>query len=248
VTDDLPMEKAKAMGAMSLFGEKYGDTVRVVGFGGSVELCGGTHVSNTGSIGLVKIISEAAIAAGVRRIEAVTGARAEEYINERLILLNEVSSLLKSTGNVRDSVEKLLAENSSLKRSLEKFQALAVKTMIKALEGKAVQINDITFLSDHFDNQTADILKNVAFGIRSKADNAVLAIGSEIGGKAHLLVMVNDKLVKERNLNAVSIIKEIAGEIKGGGGGQPFLATAGGNDPGGIDRALGRIKEYLQQL
>jgi alanyl-tRNA synthetase len=248
VTDELPMGEAKAMGAMSLFGEKYGDKVRVVEFGDSVELCGGTHVSSTGTIGIVKIISEAAIAAGVRRIEAFTGARAEEYINERLSALNDIASLLKSTGNVRESVEKLISENSSLRKSLEKFQAQAVKTMIRSLEENAIQINGITLLVDRIDDQSANLLKNVAFGVRNRSDNTILAIGSESGGKAHILIMVSDKLAKERNLSAVNIIKEISGEIRGGGGGQPFFATAGGSDPGGIDRALGKIKKYLQHL
>ena len=123
ITRGIPIEKAKAMGAMALFGEKYGDTVRVVEFGNSVELCGGTHVSSTGTIGIVKIVSEGAIAAGVRRIEAVTASKAEEYINEKLNQIEEIAALLKSTGNVSESVEKLISENSILKKSIEKYQA-----------------------------------------------------------------------------------------------------------------------------
>ncbi len=248
VTDGIPMEDAKAMGAISLFGEKYGEKVRVVGFGDSLELCGGTHVGNTGSIGIVKIISETAVASGIRRIEAVTAARAEEYINEKLTLLNETSSLLKSSGNIRESVEKLMAENNALKKSLEKYQSWMTKILVGRLEEKAVAVNDISFIADYIESESVDFLKNIAFRIRSSSDNSVLVLGSETGGKAHLMVMVCDRLVKERNISAVDIIKDIAVEIRGGGGGQPFLATAGGSEIKGIERALKRAEEFVRRL
>ena len=248
VTDGIPMEDAKAMGAISLFGEKYGEKVRVVGFGDSLELCGGTHVGNTGSIGIVKIISETAIASGIRRIEAVTAARAEEYINEKLTLLNETATLLKSSGNIRESVEKLMAENNALKKSLEKYQSWMTKILVGRLEEKAVPVNDISFIADYIESESVDFLKNIAFRIRSSSDNSVLVLGSETGGKAHLMVMVCDRLVKERNISAVDIIKDIAGEIRGGGGGQPFLATAGGSEIKGIERALKRAEEFVRRL
>jgi len=248
VTDGIPMEDAKAMGAISLFGEKYGEKVRVVGFGDSLELCGGTHVGNTGSIGIVKIISETAIASGIRRIEAVTAARAEEYINEKLTLLNETATLLKSSGNIRESVEKLMAENNALKKSLEKYQSWMTKILVARLEEKAVAVNDISFIADYIESESVDFLKNIAFRIRSSSDNSVLVLGSETGGKAHLMVMVCDRLVKERNISAVDIIKDIAGEIRGGGGGQPFLATAGGSEIKGIERALKRAEEFVRRL
>ena len=246
VTNGVTMEKARSMGAMALFGEKYGDTVRVVEFGKSVELCGGTHVESTGTIGIVKIITEGAIAAGIRRIEAVTASKAEEYINEKLKTLDEIALLLKSTGNVKESVERLLTENNSLKKSVEKYQAQSTRIVLKELIEKAETINNIRFISGKVETESAEVLKNIAYQIRSTSENTVLVIGSESSGKANLLVMVSDNLVKDRNINAVTLIKEISIEINGGGGGQPFLATAGGKNPSGIINAIRKAAEYLK--
>ncbi len=240
VTDGISIDKARAMGALALFGEKYGEKVRVVEFGNSVELCGGTHVASTGTIGIVKIVSEGAIAAGVRRIEAVTAARAEEYINEKLNQIGEIALLLKSTGSISDSVGKLISENAALKKSVEKYQAQAAAAMVRELEEKAVTISNVRFISGVLQAESAEVLKNIAFHVRNSSDNTVLVIGSSDGDKANLLVMVSDRLVKENNLSAVSIIREISGEISGGGGGQPFLATAGGKNPAGIPAAISR--------
>ncbi|MCX6255094.1 MAG: alanine--tRNA ligase [Bacteroidia bacterium] len=248
VTAGVSMKKAQSMGAMALFGEKYGDTVRVVEFGKSVELCGGIHVKATGSIGIVKIVSEGAIAAGIRRIEAVTASKAEEYINGRLKTIDEITSLLKSTGSITESVEKLIAENFSQKKMIEKFQTQSATVMLKDLVEKAVIINKIRFVSGQIETDSPDVLKNIAYQIKTSSDNTVLVIGSETSGKANILVMVSDNLVKDRNINAVNIIKEIAGEINGGGGGQPFLATAGGKNPEGIQRALSKAAGILQKL
>lgn len=247
VTYGVTMDKAKSMGAMALFGEKYGDTVRVVEFGESVELCGGTHVEATGTIGIVKIITEGAIASGIRRIEAVTASKAEEYINERLNTLDEIAALLKSTGSVTESVERLLADNSSLRKSVEKYQAQSTAITLKELVEKAQTINNIRFISGKVETESAEVLKNIAYQIRSTSENSVLVIGSESNGKANLLVMVNDNLVKDSGLNAVAIIKEISAEINGGGGGQPFLATAGGKNPAGIGNAIKKAAEYLKK-
>jgi alanyl-tRNA synthetase len=247
ITDGVSMEKARSMGAMALFGEKYGDRVRVVEFGKSVELCGGTHVDATGSIGIVKIVSEGAIAAGIRRIEAVTASKAEEYINERLKTVDEITTLLKSTGSITENIEKLLAENNSLKKNLEKFQAQSVSLKLKELAGKAVKINNITFVSGRIETDSSEVLKNIAYQLRNSSENTIMVIGSEIAGKANILVTVTDDLVKLRNISAVAIIKEISGEINGGGGGQPFLATAGGKNPEGISRALAKAAGFLEK-
>ena len=248
VSDNIPLKKAHSMGAMALFGEKYGETVRVVEFGKSIELCGGTHVSSTASIGMIKIISEGAIAAGIRRIEAVTGSRAFEYINEKLTVYDEITALLKSTGSVKESVEKLIAENSSLKKTIDKYQTLSASSMLKNLAEKAIKINDIRFISGKIEAESAETLRIIAFEARKTSDKTVLVVGSSIKGKADIVVMVSDTLVKEKNLNAVTIIKEIAGEIDGGGGGQPFLATAGGKKPEGITRAIERAANYIRKF
>jgi alanyl-tRNA synthetase len=247
VTDNVSMENAKSMGAMALFGEKYGDFVRVVEFGDSIELCGGTHVMATGNIGIVKIVSEGAIAAGIRRIEALTGAKAEEYINERLKTVDDITTILRSTGSITESVEKLLAENNLLKKSVEKFQLQAATIRLKELVEKAVYINNIRFVSGNIETDSAEVLKNLVYTIRTSSENTILAIGSEYAGKASIVVAISDDLVRGRNLSAVSIIKEISGEINGGGGGQPFLATAGGKNPEGIKRALDRAAEFIKK-
>jgi len=248
ITEGVPMKKALEMGAMALFGEKYGDSVRVVEFGKSVELCGGTHVENTGRIGIVKIISEGAIAAGIRRIEAVTAAKAEEYINEKLTLVDDVASLLKSTGNIKDNVEKLIAENNQLKKEIERYQMKSASAAIRELQEKAIIINGISLLCGQLESVSGDMLKNIAFQLRKSSDNCVLVLGSATGEKANLLVMVSDNIIREKNINAIAIIKEIAGEINGGGGGQPFLASAGGKNPAGIKAALKKAEEYIRKL
>ena len=247
ITEGVSMEKAKSMGAMALFGEKYGAKVRVIEFGKSIELCGGTHVEATGSIGFVKIVSEGAIASGIRRIEAVTASKAEEYINEKLKTVDEIATLLKSTGSITESVEKILADNNSLKKSVEKFQVQSTTSRLKELVDTAVKINNIRFVSGQIDTDSYEVLKNIAYQIRTSSDNTVMVIGSENGGKANILVTVSDDLVKERDISAVAIIKEISSEINGGGGGQPFLATAGGKNPEGIQRALAKAAEFLEK-
>jgi alanyl-tRNA synthetase len=248
ITDGISLEKAQKMGAVALFGEKYGAGVRVVEFGESVELCGGTHVDATGTIGFVKVISDSGIAAGIRRIEAVTASKAYEYIIERLNTADEIAFLLKSTGSLTESVKKLVEENISLKKTIEKYQLQSTTLMLKDLAEKAITVNNIKFISGQIETDSPDILKSIAWQIRNSSESTVLVIGSVISGKANILVMVTDDLIKERSLNAVSIIKEIAGEINGGGGGQPFLATAGGKNPAGIQNALSKAAGLLQKF
>ncbi len=244
---EVSMEKAKTMGAMALFGEKYGDRVRVVQFGKSLELCGGTHVRATGNIGIVKIVSEGAIAAGIRRIEAVTASKAEEYINEKLKVNDEIALILDSKGSISESVEKLVAENKSLRKSVEKFQVQTATALVREIIEKGIKINDIIFVSGVIDSDSPEVLKNVAYQIRTSSTNTVMVIGSNNAGKANILVTVTDDLVKGKNISAINLIKEISGEINGGGGGQPFLATAGGKNPNGIANAIAKAAEFVRK-
>jgi len=248
VSDGISMEKARDMGALALFGEKYGDQVRVIEFGDSVELCGGTHVKSTGSIGIMKILTEGAIAAGIRRIEAVTAVGAEEYINEKLKSMEDIAALLKVPGNIKEGVEKLLAENAALKKSIEKYQSSSAASWAGFMEKEARQIGEIRFLSGIIDADNPDLLKSVAARIRNSSDDTVMVTGADIDGKAHLLAMVCDKIVKRLNINAVDIIRTIAPVIKGGGGGQPFLAVAGGKNPGGLADAIRQAGDYLSDI
>jgi len=248
VSEGITMNEAKEMGAVALFGEKYGDTVRVVEFGESIELCGGTHVNNTGSIGIIKIVSESAVAAGIRRIEAVTGKKAEEYVNSVVSTIDDISVLLKSTGNIRESVEKLIEENTSLRKEIEKLHSQAAANIVRDLQTKSINIGSLRFMSAIVDTDTTEVLKSIAFQVRNKSNDSVLVLGAEIDSKANLVVMVSDDLVKGMKLNAVSIIKEIASEINGGGGGQPFLASAGGKKPAGIQSALRKAEMYVRAL
>jgi alanyl-tRNA synthetase len=156
--------------------------------------------------------------------------------------------LLKSHGSVAEGVEKLISENNSLKKSVERFQIQATTMRIKELVEKSVLINNIRFVSGLVESESADILKNVAYQLRTSSEKMVMVIGTETMGKANILVTVTDDLVKDKNISAVAIIKEVSGEINGGGGGQPFLATAGGKNPDGIQRALAKAAEFLKKV
>jgi alanyl-tRNA synthetase len=248
IRENMTVEEAKSLGAMALFGEKYGDKVRVVEFGESRELCGGTHVSSTGKIGIFKIVSEGAIASGIRRIEAFTADKAEEYIDEKLDLVEEITAILKTTGNIKDSVEKLVSENTALKKNLEKLQTQSAQASLKDLIGKKTVINGTGFISGKIEGASPDTLKNVVWQVKDSLENTVLVVGSENEGKANLLVFVSDDVLKSTKLNAAIIVKNIASEIKGGGGGQPFLATAGGKNPEGIDSAIRKAAELLKNI
>ncbi len=246
--DGIPMESAKSMGAMALFGEKYGDSVRVVGFGPSVELCGGTHVNNTGRIGLFKIISEGAVASGIRRIEAVSGKGAADYVNEKLRVIDEVAEILHSTGNVSEAASRIVAENGALKKTIEKLQMQVASAMASSLREKTTLINNLNFIGHNAGDESTDILKTVAGIIRNSSDKTILVLGSTISGKANLIVMVSDKLAASGRIDAVKLIREIAPSIGGSGGGQPFLAVAGGKNPDGLDRAIEAALEMAKNV
>jgi alanyl-tRNA synthetase len=238
VYEDIPVNEAKKMGAMALFGEKYGDKVRVIRFGDSVELCGGTHVESTGTIGLFKIISESAVAAGVRRIEAVTSENALTYINEKLDSLNEISLMVKSAGNIVAGVSKLVEENKALQQTIEKMQDSVVSSKRKEIIEKVEKISGCSVYSGVIEGANADMLKNLSHQIRQSESNVAIILGGSDEGKAFLLVAFSDDIVKTKALNAIEIIKSVSSEISGGGGGQAFLATAGGKNAEGLQNAV----------
>jgi alanyl-tRNA synthetase len=240
-----PIEKAKALGAMALFGEKYGDSVRVIQFGSSVELCGGTHVKATGEIGLFKIVSESSIAAGIRRVEAVTERLAIHHYKVIENELTEISSLLKSTTRAYDSVVKLVLENAQLKKEAEAFAVLQEQQEKKRLLSLLKKVNHINTIIELTELKNSESIKNITFQLKNEVENLFLVLGAEIDGKALLTVAINDNLSKEKNLHAGNIVRELAKEVQGGGGGQPFYATAGGKSPEGLPNALSKAKSFL---
>ena len=242
----MPIERARKMGAMALFGEKYGDFVRVVTFDPdfSVEFCGGTHVPASGQIGLFKIISESAIAAGVRRIEAITAERAESWFCEKLRLLEDISETLKNPKDILRGLKNLVDENQVLKKDAAELAKIKGSQVKENLLKNAEIINGISFISAKLDVDS-EVLKNLAFELRTSADRVFVVLANETDGKAGLTVAVSDALVKAGRLNAGTIIREIAKEVQGGGGGQPHIATAGGKNPAGIPSALEKAREYV---
>jgi alanyl-tRNA synthetase len=255
VRDNIPLKEERSVayqtaiqsGVTALFGEKYGEYVRVITFDDefSKELCGGTHVKATGQIGYFKIISESAVAAGVRRIEAITGIGAENYINEQTRLIHQLKELLKNPKDLGKSIEALLDENSKLKKEVEKAILEKSSGLKNELAKKAQQINGINFIAEKVTLPNADAVKNLAYQLKDIVPDLFLVLGAAIEGKPNLTVMISENLVKDKGLNAGNIVRELAKEIQGGGGGQPFYATAGGKDAAGLDRVLEKAKDFI---
>ena len=243
----IAIEKAKEMGAMALFGEKYGDKVRVITFDSkySIELCGGTHVHATGQIGLFKIISEGAIAAGIRRIDAITADNAEDFYHTQTVLLDQIRELLKNPKDLLKGITNILEENHVLKKQLSEFENIQLAQLREELIQTIKETNGIHFLAAKVD-LNADSAKSLAFDLNKSIDNLFLVLAGESDGKANLTVVIAENLVKEKGLNAGVIIRELAKEIDGGGGGQAHIATAGGKNPGGIPSALEKVKDFLK--
>ena len=233
---DATMEEARKMGAMALFGEKYGDVVRVVRFGDSVELCGGTHTSSTGTIGLFKIVSESAVAAGVRRIEAITGGVAVESIHQMEGLLKNLKGLMNNAPDLQGAIEKLVQENADARKQLEAVAAEKAAALADRLLAEAEDLNGIRVA--RFDSSLdPQLVRNMALLLQKKAQNLVLAGAYAFDGKPNLVLMYSNDLVA-KGKNAGKDIREAAKFIQGGGGGQPGLATAGGKNPDGLKQAL----------
>ncbi len=235
---DVPMDEAISMGAIALFGEKYGDLVRVIKFGGSVELCGGTHVSATGEIGMLKISSEGSIAAGIRRIEAITGPKVEEWILEGTRTLNGIMGLFKNKTELVENIKQLVDENTLLKKDMEQFAKDKLKSLKANLYEHIEIVGDTQLIKSIVDIPDAAHFRDLTFQIRGEKTNMVLILGTIINGKPNLSIMISDDLVKTNNWNAGQIIREAAKKIQGGGGGQAFFATAGGKEPKGLQEAI----------
>ncbi len=242
----MPIEEAKATGAMMLFGEKYGEAVRVIKFGESVELCGGTHVAATGQIGMLKIVSESAIAAGVRRIEAITAAHAEKYVNEQLDILKNIQEVIKGSKDILGSVTTLIQQNSELSKQIETFQQENLKITKANLKSKILFERGINIIADKITVDNAGLVKDLAFQLKGEVEDLFLVIGADINGKPNLTVMISDNVVADKGLNAGQIVREAGKEIKGGGGGQSFYATAGGKDVAGLQAAIEKALSFLQ--
>ncbi len=242
---NIPIEEATKQGAIMLFGEKYGDTVRTVKYSKSMELCGGTHVQNTGDIWYFKIISESAIAAGIRRVEAITNDAVKDYFLIQDDELSKIKTTFKNPTNVLNAVTNLQEENTKLKKEVEQLLKDKAASLKDDLIKNVVEINGVNFLATkiNLDNNT---VKNLAFELADKVDNLFFINGANINGKAFLTIYINKELSQDQNLNAGTIVRELGKLIQGGGGGQTFFATAGGKNPDGIKEALGKAKDYIK--
>ena len=243
--DEVPFGEATAMGAIALFGEKYGESVRVIRFGESIELCGGTHVGSTGQIGQFIILSESAISAGVRRIEAITGEKADEYLREKLQELAEARALFGQTRELKLSVTALMEENEKLKKQVSDFEKKEVAGVKEELKRTARKVGDVTIIAGRTALGSAQGVKDLAYQLKGEVPGLFLVLGAEIEGKPLLTVMIADEVVKARGLDAGKIVREAGKEIKGGGGGQPFYATAGGKEAAGLDAAIAKALLFL---
>jgi alanyl-tRNA synthetase len=229
---------------MSLFGEKYGDTVRAIRFGQSIELCGGTHVKNTADIWHFKIVSEGAVASGIRRIEAITNDAAKDFYFENNRAYFEMKDLLNNAKEPVKALQNLQDENTNLKKQIETLLKDKAKNIKGELKNELQDINGVQFLAKKLDLDASGI-KNVAFELGDQFDNLFLLFAAEQNGKALLSCYISKELVASKGLNAGHVVRELGKYIQGGGGGQPFFATAGGKNPNGINEALEKAKEYL---
>jgi alanyl-tRNA synthetase len=242
---NIPMQEAINEGALALFGEKYGDTVRAIKFGKSMELCGGTHVKNTSDLWHFKIKSEGAVAAGIRRIEAITNDAVKEYYFENNSTLFEIKELLNNTKDPVKVVQKLQEENNSLQKQIEQLLKEKAQNLSGTLKNQLQEINGVQFLATKVDLDQNGI-KNLAFALGKEYENLFLLFAtSENKEKAMLTCYISKELANERGYDAGKVVRELGKLIHGGGGGQNFFATAGGKNPGGIPKVLERAKEYL---
>jgi alanyl-tRNA synthetase len=239
----IPLDAAKEMGAMALFGEKYGETVRAIQFGSSIELCGGIHVCSTGQIGLLKISSEGAVASGVRRIEAITADKAIQYYEKELAITKQLRSVLKNNDLVK-SISQLTEENTKLNKQIAKLSTAKAGDLKDTLLKKVQTFEDVDLIAEQVDLDAKSI-KNLAFELTKNQQNLVLVLAANNDGKVTVTVAISEDLAKKKDLHAGKMVGELAKEIKGGGGGQAFYATAGGKDASGISNALKKAIDYI---
>lgn len=245
IQTDVAIKDAEKQGAIALFGEKYGDKVRVVQFGDSIELCGGTHVESTGQIGLFKILHESAIAAGIRRIEAITGEKAIAFYNEQLTELENIKGILKGQKEVSKGVQNLVDENKKLQKQIEELNNEKAVSIKKDLFENKEDINGIGLITSTVDLDS-NTIKNLVFALIKEAEtNTLVAIGSKSEGKVSLTIALTKDLIEKQGLDAGKMIRTVAKEIQGGGGGQAHFATAGGKNPAGLEKAYQLIKSQL---
>ncbi len=242
---NIPMKEALESGAMALFGEKYGDTVRTIKFGQSVELCGGTHVENTSAIWHFKIKSEGAVAAGIRRIEAITSDAVKDFYFENNRSLYEIKDVLGNAQDPVKAVANLQEENADLKKQVAHLLKEKAKNLKGELAQELEEVNGVRFLAKKIDLDASGI-KDLSFEMGQNQDDLFLLFGTEQNGKALLSCYISKEVVAAKNLNAGTIVRELGKFIQGGGGGQPFFATAGGKNPGGISEALEKVRNYLK--
>ncbi|MBP5315250.1 MAG: alanine--tRNA ligase, partial [Muribaculaceae bacterium] len=241
----IPIAKAREMGAMALFGEKYGEEVRVIRYGSSIELCGGTHVPNTGNIGMIRIVSESSIAAGIRRIEAITGEAVEDAMDKTEDTVRAIGMLFNNAPNLMQAVRNAIDENADLRKKTDEFMKEKIESTARNLLEKAEEVNGVKVVEVR-GLRNADVIKNTAFAVRqlSPSNTVFVAATHDAGGKPLLTVMLSEEVVAAGN-NAGQIVREAAKLIQGGGGGQPGFAQAGGKNADGLMQALARIRELL---
>jgi alanyl-tRNA synthetase len=247
-TELMSVEDAKKTGAMALFGEKYGDVVRVVTIDKnySIELCGGTHVGSTGQIGYFKLSSEGAVAAGIRRIEAITSVKAEEFFENQTKLIEEIKQLLKNPKDISKGLSNLIDENAQLQKQLQSLYKEKAGGIKKEMIAKIEKKNGINFITHLIQFDSAEEIKNLLFELKNEVPDLMCVLAAEVNGKPSISVIVNDTLVKEKNINAGNIVRDLAKEINGGGGGQAFYAQAGGSNLEGLANALEKAKKLME--
>ncbi len=244
---NLPIEEAKKAGAMMLFGEKYGDAVRMITFDASFsrELCGGTHVSSTGEIGLFKIVAESAVAAGIRRIEAVTAEHAEAYLRQELGELAEIRAIFKNSPNTVRQILNLQDENKALRKEIEKLQASQAGALKDDLKKQFQTVQGYNFLAVRVPVTDGAALKNLAYQLENEVGNALIVFAAMVNGKPQVMVIASKELTETKGVHAGNMVRELAKAIDGGGGGQPFFATAGGKNEGGLDEVITLAKKMV---